>query len=602
MKKLFLLLIGVVLMAGTSFGYEFKKYPGICFSSMSPNGKLLIYSASDEGMVIVNTATGDTTVYVAGEDEDQIDGEEVNYSAGLGNVANDLGMIVGSVTNRDAGYWMDGKWTVLPFLEGVKKGLYTIGNGVSADGSVICGSVSTGSWMDDGGETSYFPAVWTKQSDGSYKCELLPYPTKDYTGRAPQYVTAICISDDGNTVVGQVRGYDGFATYPLVYTRDAEGKWSYKIYGLEYIAKSGVEFPAYPNYEPKMPQAEDFLTEEGKAAYEEAMELYNDSTELYYSNLIEDWPHYPQYSEYLSEDSLVAYNAAKDKYDVEYDVYADSVATFEEVYDEARTGASFVYNTLSMSANGVYFTQTLEREDPDADPFDWGSVGLDTPVLFDLSNGGETTEVEATTMQPTSVTNDGTMLVCSPAVEYSRQTYVVPKGASVPVPVLDWFSEKCDTASLWIKQNMAYDVTIYDYNYETDEEIVTTVEDSVMTGTMICNANGTIFCSYTYDQWTEDETNVGYTSYVIDITDPNNATGIVNIVRKGNDGNVNVTAASGKIVISGNVADAYVYDMSGRKVGSVSGNSTVDVNSGIYMVKVVGADGNVTTKKVSVGR
>lgn len=606
MKKFSLLLLGALLTAGSSFGYDFKLYPGIAFSAMSPDGKYLVYGEDYVGTIIFNAEDSTIWSYAYGEVEDSLDGEAISYGAGMGNVVNAQGMVVGACTQRTAAYWQNGAWTPLPGLEGVSAGLYTQGNGVSADGSVICGCLGVGngwlSMLEEGG-TSYLPGVWTKQADGSYKCELLPYPTKDFTGRAPQYVTAICVSDDGNTIAGQVRGYDGFATYPIIYTRDAEGKWSYKVYGLEYIINADVDFPTWPSYEPRYPQPADYITEEQKAAYEEAMEAYNDSVDMYGNGLIDSWPTYPSEEDFLSEEAKADFVAARAKYEEEYQAYADSCDAFDEIYHSAITGSAFVYNTVSLSANGRYLAQTLESEDPNADPFDsWGSSAIDAPVLFDLANG-QTTVAEATSMQPGSVTNDGMMVASSPSMEYSRQAYVIPNGEVVPVPFLEWLSTCCDTASIWIKQNMAYDVLSYAYDEETDEYTEVVYEDSVQTGTLICNPEGTIFSAYTYDQWTEDDTNVGWTSYVIDITDPNNpSTGIASLSRKGNANGVKIASANGTISVDGNVTDVCVFDMSGRKVATANGNASVNVSEGLYMVKAVGADGNVVTKKVTVNK
>jgi len=62
-------------------------------------------------------------------------------------------------------------------------------------------------------------------------------------------VTALSISDDGSTVVGQVVSANGFVTYPLVYTKGSDGKWSYKEYGLNEIVEPGTVFPKYPEYD-----------------------------------------------------------------------------------------------------------------------------------------------------------------------------------------------------------------------------------------------------------------------------------------------------------------------------------------------------------------
>lgn len=602
MKKFYLLLAGATLMAGASFGYDFKKYSGVGFSSMSPNGQYLL-SAMDEGIIIYDVKGDSAYAYESGYEAstDSINGKPVLYDAGFGNPINNLGMVVGSVTEYDPGFWQNGTWTTLPMPEGVKKGMYTTCHGVTPDGSVICGNISTGSFGDisEMSNTTLFPAVWTKQDDGSYKCELLPCPTKDVANSYPQYITALCISDDGKTVAGQIQTGTGFFAYPIVYTKGDDGTWSYKTYGENYIMAEGTVLPAYPQNQPSEPSTKDFLNAEGLANYEKAEQLYEDSVEMYFAGMLDDYPNYPTYMDFMTEDSLASYNAALEAYNALYTAYNDSLEAYENVFYSAITGNGFVYNTVSLSANGRYLAQTLEGDDPNGDPLDWFGSKIDRPVLFDLANDGASTVVDATDQAVFSVTNDGMMIACSPAMEYMRQAYVVPAGSTTPQLFSEWLATKSDTASIWLKENSSVNFINYDYD-EEGNSIETVVPDSVLAGSMVCNADGTVFCSYVYNYFAENEDDVMY-SLVIDLNNPDTPSGIVSLNAKQN-GTLTVTASNGTISVGGDAANVYVYDMAGRKVADAKGAADVTVGGGLYLVKAVDRAGNVTTKKVSVAR
>lgn len=283
-------------------------------------------------------------------------------------------------------------------------------------------------------------------------------------------------------------------------------------------------------------------------------------------------------------------------YEEKSELYNDSVEAWNEVYDSKTTGASYVYNTVALSANGKYFGQTLSAPDPNADPFDfWGQSTIDCPVLFDLSNEGKETKADATTMCVVSVTNDGMMTAGSPSMEYTRQGYVIPAGTTKPVLFYDWVKAKADTAAVWLSENIKYGV----YSEYDDDGNPKDVKDSIIAGSLICNPEGTIFCGYVYDYWTLDETNVGWTSFFMDLTDI--TSGIRNTLN-GKEAQLRVSAADGSIAVSGNVADVRVYDAFGRLVGGNRNGSAISVNNGLYIVKAVDANGQVVTKKVRVNK
>lgn len=523
MKKL-LLSLCLAAVAGTSFGYNFQKWVGPMFYMMSPDGKYLVHTAGEGDVMLYNT-TDSTYVYYSADETGETD---AYYSIGMGNAINAQGTLVGAIDDYTPGILQNGAWTELPLPEGVG-GTYSQGNGITPDGKYICGSISTGSFGTESSATTYKPAVWTRNDDGSYGvCEVLPFPEKDFAGAAPQYVTAISISDDGTIVAGQVMSGSGFACYPIIYKKGTDGKWSYTLPGLSKVVNDGYEgmIPPYPSSYPESIDMSEYLTEDELTAYTNAQAAYKDSVNGYYQGL-NDYPsYYPSKKDFIKT-YAEAYNAAVEIYNAAATAYNDSVAAYNEAYYTYATNASYVYNTVALSANGKYLGLTLQSEDPNADPFDsMGGGLLNVPVIINLEDGS-LTEVEATDMTMCSVTNDGLAVTASPATEYTRKSYIVPAGTTAPVEFSEWVSAKCPAFESWAKENMNVDYYKYSYDDEGNDTLVS-VPDSVITGTVICNSDATIFCSYMYDYWSEDEDEAGFKSYLIDITDPENAsTGIV---------------------------------------------------------------------------
>lgn len=585
MKKFFLLLCAAVMAGGVSHAYEFHKFPGVMFHSMSPDGKWLV-SNQDGSLIIYHVTDSATYSYEAGQTGDPY------YSVGMNNLSiNNAGIVVGAMNNHEPAYWQNNEWTKLPMRGEANKGTYSLANAITPDSKYICGSIATGDFGSDVSRTIYFPAIWTLGADGKYgEYELLPHPDKDFTGRDPQYITAVAISDDGNTVAGQIVSYDGFACYPIVYTKDAKGQWSYKIYGLDRLTTGEATYPAYPSYQPKQPKAADFMDDEAKQKYQDALDEYNDLVEQYNQGLIKDWPKYPKQDDYVSDKD--GYAAAKARYEKEYTAYEDSVNTFNAVYEENYNNTTYIYNTIGLSANGRYLAQTYQRLDPNSDPLE-GPSTLNSPVLIDLKDGGKSVMGKRTDVITSTVTNDGDVAVSSPAIDYTRNGFIWPNGSEETVPLDEWLGERCDTAQAWLKDNMVYGV----YTQFDDEGNPKDVKDSLIAGTIICNPEGTVFVGYAFDMWTMDDTNVGFTSYMIDITDPKNpSTGIANVGDSRRSA-LNVSAANGRINVSGDVAGVEVYDMAGRRIADTNDAA---VSNGLYVVKAKAADGQVLTRKVVV--
>lgn len=57
--------------------------------------------------------------------------------------------------------------------------------------------------------------------------EFIPLPEKDIFGQTPYSVELTCMSEDCNTVAGLVACKNATVVYPIIYTRDENGEWTY---------------------------------------------------------------------------------------------------------------------------------------------------------------------------------------------------------------------------------------------------------------------------------------------------------------------------------------------------------------------------------------
>ncbi|MDE6369225.1 MAG: hypothetical protein K2K94_08300, partial [Muribaculaceae bacterium] len=271
-------------------------YPDIAFQRISSDGH---YAVSEVyGTLTIIDLTDGSIAEQFMPDESWIE----YYSIGNGNCFNADGTIlVGSITQLgDASYFADGEWHSLSVPNEEK---VNISNGITPDGSRICGSVGLHDMtLED--VIMQVPVYWDRKDngDGYGEYHILPYPTKDYFGESPQYVTAVSITSDGKTIVGQMVFGNGAITIPVIYNENEKGEWSYSLPTINLVNPFGIDPVENPGDGPEPPQYEDFMTEDEISAYQEALnDFYNSPGGV-------SWPNY---EDYMSEESLNAFNAAQ---------------------------------------------------------------------------------------------------------------------------------------------------------------------------------------------------------------------------------------------------------------------------------------------------
>lgn len=571
MKKV-LLLIAIAATTAMASAVEPQVLEDVTINKLSPDGN---FGVSDINpiLTIFDFANNQKHVY---------DGTDGTYTAGNGNCISSSGIVVGSVDDTTPTYWENGTWTALP--TGEAEGTCSV-NGITPDGSRMCGIVSSTTT----GETIILPAIWSRNAEGVYdKCELLPYPTKDFTGRSPQYITAVCISDDGKTIAGQIQDYTGMMPQPIIYRQDEKGEWTYELLHSELLNPTDAKFPEWQE-EPKRPEPEDYMSDEKLAAYEEALKKYQDS---WYDPELE-----PNPADYMTAEEIAAY----EKDAAVYNAWTDLITSFNEVYfGLADNGAAmFIYNSVSLSGNGRYYGSSATYLVPGEDP-EWPDE-ITYPVIFDLQTGEYTKYSAINNIATTFVADNGDALASSVLDFWSPsplQAYALRHGSDKFIPLVDYLAYSAETTA-WMKENMSHDgVVTGAVNEETGEWIL--ADDYMITGIPTANADMSIIATWTTsDLWDIENYDKPFAySYVL--TPGKNPEGVANTVA-GNG--LAISVAGSDVIINGDAASLDIYDLNGRLCQSVANPGTrvhTSLTPGLYIVKAVGANGGFVATKAAL--
>lgn len=570
MKKVLLLSAVVAMSAAAVNAIEPQVLDDVTINKLSPDGN---WGTSDMyGTVTIFDFANDEK-YVYTEDYENPE-KSISCTIGNGNAISNSGVIVGCLNyGMTPAYWENGEWKMLPV--GEIDGQYSA-DAISADGSVICGYVS------NVGETSILPAVWCRNADGTYgDYKILPHPTTDLTGRAPQYITAVCISNDGKTVAGQIQDYRGSMPQPIVYRLNDKNEWEYELIHPELINVNNTEFPEWKE-EPTYPKPENFMTPENLAKYEEAYRIYEENG---YKDELE-----PNPADYLSAEELAAYYVAENEYN-EWVTLCNEVN--EALFGLMDAGAAmFVYNNVFLSGNGKYYGATAQVEIPSEGFYPETKY---IPYIFNLETGEYKKYEGDVSIAMTFVADSGDALASTP-IGTLMTGYALKNGADAFVPLVDYLSYSAPTIE-WMKENMTHDGV----RVGTDENYEPILENNVMiTGMPTANADMSVIATWTTsDLWDIDNWEKPF-AYSYLLTPGLNPTGIALPV---GGANLAIAIVDGAIMLNGDAASVAVYDLNGRLVMNVANPGAkveTTLASGFYIVKAVAANGEAVTVKAAL--
>lgn len=545
MKKT-LLLCGAAVVSASAYALDFptpKTFEDAFIYAMSPNGKYAISHVDYVGVRIFDLEAGSEVEYS--------DGDNNMYSVGQGKCISNNGILVGSTDFVNAEYWKDGEWYMLPVPDSAVN--TNLAQAISADGSRICGSIGVSGMSVDEDVLMQAPCVWNAKGDGYDDPIMLPHPALDFTGRVPQYITAIDMSADGKVIVGQITDAVGTVRYPIVYKEGANGEWSYVIPHENFLKPEGVVFPEFPGDGPIQPSQEQFMTPDELNAYIEALNKYYEAG---------DWDApYPTYEEHMTDAEIAAYEYALEEYEEKHAAWYEKFNAWFTLYDECTSKIpGYVFNTVRMSPDGKTFGCTIGKNDSEGGGFFMG-YSMYNVWVFDIDSEAITKYEQLQDLNLTCMANNGVVLAGTSFNADKSSAYVLHDG--LVDNAYYWMSKKCLPFASWMNENMRFS---YEY-FEQGEDgswIPSLMEDVLMTGRPMATPDLSVIAFSVPNVW--DGMTVA-DAYIFDLE----------AYRQYEEAGVKAVAPADN--------ENVIYDLSGRKLNSASAPGIYIINGEKKIVK-----------------
>ena len=466
---------------------------------------------------------------------------------------------------------------MLPIPEGSEM-VYGSARNLTEDGQMVCGFLQPNVNAFDNVISAY-PYIWEISGD-NITATPLPYPEKDFTGRAPQGNYPLFISADKNRIIGRQIDFSGSAGVPIIWDKDSEGNWTYRTFGEDIVFKDGEEFPEWPDVEPKEPEAGNYMTEEELNAYQA------DYDEWVASGYVGEMPAYENYindaekkAQYLADKA--AYEEAKYEYDVKVTVFLD-------IFFSRLSGTVFDLYSLSASDNGRYmgFTVKTSNEETMERFYNPAILDLNTNEYKVLDGGGNA-------CIGNRITDNGDVVYRIP---YSGTQYdpvdarIIMNGSSTSMTIPEYLSLRTNgkvNDQTFIDAGLSYTYT----DYTTGEPVEVT--DKILTGTANVSANGLAFIGFGSDPNT-----FALKSWAIDATE----FASVNSVKTDNERIIRTNLISdGKVEFLSEVESATLYGLDGSmrmSVNNPGSEMSMPNEKGVYILRSVTTDGTQHVDKI----
>ncbi|MDE6787459.1 MAG: hypothetical protein K2J46_10540, partial [Muribaculaceae bacterium] len=389
------------------------------------------------------------------------------YYCGDGNCVSDNGVVVASSPDNPAAqYWKDGKWHNLQIPSYALTSNHA--QGISADGSRICGTIRVAGMGGDDDVLMVVPCVWNAEGNGYGKPVMLPHPDLDYANRIPQYITAIDLSADGKVIVGQIRDAQGLINYPIIYKENESGEWSYEIPYEYLINPDNLEIVPFPGEGPVMPQYESFMTPEEIDAYNEAYNEYK---------LSDAQIPCPEYWDFMTLEEIIAFNEAADIYNEKATVYNEKYEAWVDfIMGIAISSPDYAYNQVRISPDGKTYGCTVEVTG-ERDPMTGYPTIENSVWLFDLTSDKVSKYNKDGDLNIHYIANNGIGIGTTSAGTPSN-SYILKDDETIDI--VTWMNSQVPEYASWINQNMVfpYNKQVYDektgnYDFVYTEEVLT---------------------------------------------------------------------------------------------------------------------------------
>lgn len=567
MKKL--LLVSSLLAGSLVSSHAFKApvpIPDTQFMGINTNAGLGVGETIYGGIVIINLENGE---YILLEDSTGM----VSYSISNGHVISDDGTIVFSASDMgSAAYYKNGEWHLLK----VENEVYSnLAHAITPDGSRICGNIGTAPISLDEDNMMSVPCYWDIQADGTYgDYHLLPHPTRDWSGRVPQYAFANDISADGKTIVGQLVDNSGALVLPLVYTQKEDGEWEYSMPGIDQMLPAEINLPENPGEAPACPNPSNYLDEEAQAAYDAAKEAWEANGS--------DYSTQPNAADYLQGESKASYEADMAEYNAALEIWMPlNEAYFEAINEVLAETTSFQFNQAQVTPDGKIFVSDAISIVPDDDPMSWFPKEIMQPWLINLNDNNTIAKLSVENEESLSVNQvagNTTYMLTTGAWSDPSVAYIYKDGEIKAMH--DHLSELSPEHKSWVEDNLVKEIEAFDH-----DTFETYTEERTYTGLAYASEDLSKILLWHANAYDWESENITFGWY-FDNSDTN---GLSNAVV---DRNIKVSIdADGNVITGEGIVSATVYDLSGRRV---NGN----INNGVYIVRAVTTDGAVIATKV----
>lgn len=439
MKNNLLYIIGFLLSAPAYGAAETPVMISEFYSrNIAPDGSV-IASYTDASTSLYYTATGERVDYET-------------FALGNGNcISYDGSVIVGCGERGEPVVLFKGKKADVSSI--VNKYGEANFHGVSSDGRRIVGVVVNNV---PNSETTFLPICVELDENGNLgDITLLPYTKKDWQGLDVQYCNACCISTDGKTILGQVVDWSGMDIYPILYTQDADGNWSYTLPTESYINPLKLPLPEYPGeFVMNPPYYADYMTSDELADYEEAMQKF--WAGIGDEPLPQDFMSADNAAKYVA--AIVAFNTAAEEYNAKVEKY------FEDIWAIEESSIFFTRGSYSLSPDGKMMALAAEKIEYSDDAYDEEPQVVYPTYLMEVGTT-QLREVEERAdglyPLPTSILSDGTVIAAtSLTASQPPQTFVIPSGENEYVAIEEYLESKIPTAATWMKDNLVHEVEV----------------------------------------------------------------------------------------------------------------------------------------------
>lgn len=352
---------------------------------------------------------------------------------GLGNCVANNGMTVGNA-NDHAVVQYNGQ-ILYPESLNTNQIWFCDINAITPEATRLAGLLNN----PEGGEMMFLPFICDISEDGTIgEPIILPHPTVDFFGMTPQRATAVWMSNDGKTVVGDLVDWRGMYTIPIVYTESEKGEWNYFLPSEPLFNPNNLEIPENPwKYQPNPPEFVDFMSPLARAAYEQA---YDDWAANGY---VGPWP---DPVDYMTQEQIDDYNKVANEYNdwIESPENQQAISAYVKFYLKIlETSPDFAQNEMSIHPSGEYImTQGSFRIDDDTNNsfiYKFNTSNQELQV-YDLPTGYSPV--------PRLILSDGTLIASA-----GSESFIVDPGTTEFIPYTEYIEKEYPEVANWINLN-----------------------------------------------------------------------------------------------------------------------------------------------------